>query len=133
MKKAERARRLLAEYNRSQYIPESVITIDSSADIGDSNDSGRWLGRTAAACLSQWEKVASQCSDFHQIMTRVKAKPWTGSPEEEDFVREGQNDAPVANDLNDAMEKLDMLMATQLMKVAASLRAINAVKRSAMA
>jgi hypothetical protein len=116
MKKAERARRLLAEYNRSQYIPESVITIDSSADIGDSNDSGRWLGRTAAACLSQWEKVASQCSDFHQIMTRVKAKPWTGSPEEEDF-----------------MEKLDMLMATQLMKVAASLRAINAVKRSAMA
>jgi hypothetical protein len=30
----------------------------------------------------------SQCSDFHQIMTKVKAKPWTGLPEEEYFVRE---------------------------------------------
>jgi hypothetical protein len=37
--------------------------------------------------LPQWEKVTSYGSDFHQIMTRVKAKPWTGSPEEEDFVR----------------------------------------------
>jgi hypothetical protein len=32
-------------------------------------------------------EITSQCSDFHQIMTRVKAEPWTGSPEEEDFVR----------------------------------------------
>jgi hypothetical protein len=87
MKKAERARRLLAEFKRSLNIPESVITIVSSADSGDSNDPRRWLGRTAAACLSQCEKVTSQCSEFHQIMTRVKAKPWTGSPEEEDFVR----------------------------------------------
>jgi hypothetical protein len=67
-------------------MPESVITIVSSADNGDSHDSRRWLGRTAAACLSQWEKVTSQCSDFHQIVTRVKAKPWTGFPEGEDFV-----------------------------------------------
>jgi hypothetical protein len=87
LKKAERARRLLAEFKRSLNIPESVIAIVSSADNGDSNDSRRWLGRTASACLSQWEKVTSQCSDFHQIMTRAKAKPWTGSPEDEDFVR----------------------------------------------
>jgi hypothetical protein len=85
MKKAERALRLLAEFKRSPNIPESVIAIASSADNGDSNDSHRWLGRTAAACLSQREKVTSQCSDFHQIMTRVKEKPWTGSPKEEDF------------------------------------------------
>jgi hypothetical protein len=87
MKRAERARRLLAEFKRSPNIPESVITIVSSADNGDSNDSRRWLGRTAAACLSQWEKFTSKGSDFQQIMTRVKAKPWTGSPEEEDFAR----------------------------------------------
>jgi hypothetical protein len=87
MKEAECARRLLAEFKRSPNIPESVIAIVSLADNGDSNDSRRWLGRTAAACLSQWEKVTSQCSDFHQIMTRVKAKPWPGCPEDEDFVR----------------------------------------------
>jgi hypothetical protein len=87
MKKAGRARRLLAEFKRSPNIPESVIAIVSSADNGDSNDSRRWLGRTAAACLSQWEKVTNQCSDFHQIMTRVKTKTWTGSPGDEDFVR----------------------------------------------
>jgi hypothetical protein len=68
-------------------MPESVIAIVSSADNGDSDDSRRWLGRTAAAFLSQWEKVTRQCSEFRQIMTRVKAKPWTGSPEDEDFVR----------------------------------------------
>jgi hypothetical protein len=72
MKEAERARKLLAEFNRSPNIPESVITIVSSADNGDFNDSRRWLGRTVAACLSQCEKVTIQCSDFHQIMTRVK-------------------------------------------------------------
>jgi hypothetical protein len=87
MKKAECAHRLLAEFKRSPNMPESVIAIDSSADNGDSNDSRRWVGRTTVACLSQWEKGTSQYSDFHQIMTRVKAKPWTGSPEEEDFVR----------------------------------------------
>jgi hypothetical protein len=53
MKKAERARRLLAEFKRSPNRPESVITIVISADNGDSNDSRRWVGRTAAACLSQ--------------------------------------------------------------------------------
>jgi glutathione S-transferase len=89
MKKAERARRFLAEFKRSPNIPESVIAVVSSADNGDSNDSLRWLGRTAAAFLSQWEKVTSQCSDFHQIMTRVKAEPWTGSPKDEEFVRAG--------------------------------------------
>jgi hypothetical protein len=87
MKKAERARKLLAEFKRLPNIPESVIAIVSSADNGDSNDSRRWVGRTAAACLSQWEKVTSQCSGFHQIMTRVKTKACTGSPEDEDFVR----------------------------------------------
>jgi hypothetical protein len=81
MKKAERARRLLAEFKRSLNRPESVITIVCSADNGDSNDSRRWLGRMVAARLSQRRKVTSQCSDFHQIMTRVKAKPWTGSPD----------------------------------------------------
>jgi hypothetical protein len=39
MKKAERARRLLAEFKRSPNIPESVITIVISADNDDSNDS----------------------------------------------------------------------------------------------
>jgi hypothetical protein len=87
MKKAERARRLLAEFKRFPNIPESVIAIVSSADNGDSNDSRRWVGRAAAACLSQWEKVTSQCSDIPQIMTRVKAKLWTGSIEDEEFVR----------------------------------------------
>jgi hypothetical protein len=87
MKKAERARRLLAEFKRSPNIPESVIAIVCSADSGDSNYSRRRVGRTAAACLSYWEKFTSQCCDFHQIMTRVKAKPGTGSPEDEDIVR----------------------------------------------
>jgi hypothetical protein len=87
MKMAESARRLLAEFKRSPNIPDSVITVVSSADNGDSNDLRRWLGRTAAAYLSQWEKFTSQGSYFHQIMTRVKANPWTGSPEEIDFVR----------------------------------------------
>jgi hypothetical protein len=86
MKKAERARSLLAEFKRSPKIPESVIAIVRSADNGDSDASRRWLGRTAAACLSEWEKVTSQCSEIHKIMTRVKAKPWTGFPEDEDFV-----------------------------------------------
>jgi hypothetical protein len=75
MKKAERARRLQAEFKCSPNIPELVIGIITSADNDNSNDSRRWLGRTATACFSQWEKVTSQCSDFHQIMTRVKAKP----------------------------------------------------------
>jgi hypothetical protein len=86
-KKAERASRMQAEFKRSPNTPESVIAIVSSADNGDSNDSSRWFGRTAAACLSQREKVTSQCSDFHRIMSRVKAKPWTGSPDDEDLVR----------------------------------------------
>jgi hypothetical protein len=42
----------------------------------------------------------------------------------------GQNDTPATNDLDYIMEKLDMHMATQLMKAAASLHAENAVKRS---
>jgi multimeric flavodoxin WrbA len=87
MKKAERARRLLAEFKRSHNLPGSVKAIVSSADNGDSNNSRRWVIQTAAAFLLQLEKVASQCSDFHQIMTRAKAKPWTGSPEDEAFVR----------------------------------------------
>jgi hypothetical protein len=45
-------------------------------------------------------------------------------------VLEGQNDTPATDDLDDVMEKLDMHMATQLMKAAASLHATNAVKRS---
>jgi hypothetical protein len=46
------------------------------------------------------------------------------------LVLEGQNDTPATDDLDDVMEKLDMHMATQLMKAAASLHATNAVKRS---
>jgi hypothetical protein len=42
---------------------------------------------------------------------------------------EGQNDTPATDDLDDVMEKLDMHMATQLIKAAASLHATNAVKR----
>jgi hypothetical protein len=45
-------------------------------------------------------------------------------------VLEGQNDTPASDDLVDVMKKLDMHMATQLMKAAASLHATNAVKRS---
>jgi hypothetical protein len=45
-------------------------------------------------------------------------------------VLEGQNDTPSTNDLDDVMEKLDMHMATQLMKAGASLHATNGVKRS---
>jgi hypothetical protein len=45
-------------------------------------------------------------------------------------VLEGQNDTPATDDLHDVMEKLDMHMATQLMKASASLHATNAVKRS---
>jgi hypothetical protein len=44
-------------------------------------------------------------------------------------VLEGQNDTPATDDLDDIM-KLDMHMATQLMKAAASLHATNAVNRS---
>jgi hypothetical protein len=45
-------------------------------------------------------------------------------------VLEGENDTPATDDLYDVTEKLDMHMATQLMKAAASLHATNAVKRS---
>jgi hypothetical protein len=45
-------------------------------------------------------------------------------------VLEGQNETPAIDDLDDVMEKLDMNMATQLMKAAAFLHATNAVKRS---
>jgi hypothetical protein len=45
-------------------------------------------------------------------------------------VLEGQNDTPATDDLDDVMEKLDMHMATQQMKAAATLHATNAVKRS---
>jgi hypothetical protein len=45
-------------------------------------------------------------------------------------VLEDQNDTPATDDLDDVMEKLDMHMATQLMKAAASLHDTNAVKRS---
>jgi hypothetical protein len=45
-------------------------------------------------------------------------------------VLEDQNDMPATDDLDDVMEKLDMHMATQLMKAAASLHDTNAVKRS---
>jgi hypothetical protein len=44
-------------------------------------------------------------------------------------VFEGQNDTPATDDLDDVMEKLDMHMATQLMKAAASLHATNSLKR----
>jgi hypothetical protein len=44
-------------------------------------------------------------------------------------VLEGQNDTPASDDLDDVMENLDMHMATQLMKAAASLHATNALKR----
>jgi hypothetical protein len=43
-------------------------------------------------------------------------------------VLEGQNDTPPKDDLDDVMEKLDMHMATQLMKAAASLHATDGVK-----
>jgi hypothetical protein len=43
-------------------------------------------------------------------------------------VLEGQNDTPATDDLDDVIEKLDMHMATQLMKAAASQHATNAVK-----
>jgi hypothetical protein len=45
-------------------------------------------------------------------------------------VLEGQNDTPATDDLDDVMEKLDMLMVTQLMKAAAFVHAENSVKRS---
>jgi type I restriction-modification system DNA methylase subunit len=45
-------------------------------------------------------------------------------------VLEGQNDMPAQDDLDDVMAKLDMHMATQLMKAAASLHAKIAVKCS---
>jgi hypothetical protein len=45
-------------------------------------------------------------------------------------VLEDQNDMPATDDLDDVMEKLDMHMATQLIKAAAPLHAINAVNRS---
>jgi hypothetical protein len=45
-------------------------------------------------------------------------------------VLEGKNDTPARDDLDDVIEKLDMHMATQLMKAAASLHATNAVIRS---
>jgi hypothetical protein len=45
-------------------------------------------------------------------------------------VLEGQNNTPATDDLEDVMERVDMHMATQLMKAAASLHATNAVKRS---
>jgi hypothetical protein len=45
-------------------------------------------------------------------------------------VLEDQNDTPAADVLDDVIEKLDMHMATQLMKAAASLHTANAVKRS---
>jgi hypothetical protein len=46
------------------------------------------------------------------------------------LVLEGQKEIPAKDDLNEVMEKLDTHMGTQLMKVAASLHATNAVKRS---
>jgi hypothetical protein len=42
---------------------------------------------------------------------------------------EGRNDVAAADDLNDALEKLDTHMAFQLMKAVASLSTTNAVKR----
>jgi type I restriction-modification system DNA methylase subunit len=45
-------------------------------------------------------------------------------------VLKGQNDVPATDDLDDVMEKLDMHMATRLMKAAASLDATNSVKSS---
>jgi hypothetical protein len=45
-------------------------------------------------------------------------------------VLEGQNEIPATDDLDEVMEKLDTHMATQLKTAAASLCAINAVKRS---
>jgi hypothetical protein len=44
-------------------------------------------------------------------------------------VLECQNDTLATDDLDDVVKKLDMHMATQLMKAAASLHATNAVKR----
>jgi hypothetical protein len=46
------------------------------------------------------------------------------------LVLEGQTEIPAKDDLNEVMEKLGTHMGTQLMKVAASLHANNAVKRS---
>jgi hypothetical protein len=43
-------------------------------------------------------------------------------------VLEGQNDTPATDDLDDVMRKLDMHMATQLMKAAASLHVLCAAK-----
>jgi hypothetical protein len=45
-------------------------------------------------------------------------------------VLECQSDTPATDGLDDGMEKLDMHMATQLMKAAAFLHATNSVKRS---
>jgi hypothetical protein len=45
-------------------------------------------------------------------------------------VLEGQNYMPDTDDLDDVMKKLDMHMATQLMKAVASLHATNAMNRS---
>jgi hypothetical protein len=44
-------------------------------------------------------------------------------------VLEGKNDTPATDVLDEVMEKLNMHMATQMMKAAASLHATNAVKR----
>jgi hypothetical protein len=77
MKKAERARRLQAEFKRSLNIPESVIVIISSADNSDSNDSRRWLGRTAAACCRNGRKLrASAVTSSNHDKSQGDAVDW---------------------------------------------------------
>jgi hypothetical protein len=45
------------------------------------------------------------------------------------YVLEGRNDFAAADNLDDALEKLDSHMATQLMKAVASLSNTNSLKR----
>jgi hypothetical protein len=59
-----------------------------------------------------------------------KLEGTTGVEEAEKFDAWAMMAVRATDDLDDAMEKLDMHMATQLMKAAASLHTTNAVKRS---
>jgi hypothetical protein len=118
-----------------------------------SNSAGHWMSFSSAAMALQREALKlegttgvkeAEMSDVWAMMAvryglrvvGLRVEFYKRSAKDPIYVRlvmpvlEGQSDTPATDDLDDVMEKLDMHMATQLLKAAASLHATNAVKRN---
>jgi hypothetical protein len=96
------------------WLPKLLLLFEYEAYY--TNSAGYWMSFSSAAMALRGEAL--------------KIEGPTGGEEAERFHVWAMMAVRATDDLDDVMEKLDMHMATQLMKAAASLHATNAMRRS---